>query len=215
MKILLSLLLSFFLMGCSNSDSSFGESEGSNPKNSLNCIISGDKGGTFAAVDKDVKVGFLQVGDRYVEAFFVGFKQADGTNMSTGMFPLDLNSRSEQTGTAMGMVDFGSSSDWMDRFSSLYYPLYYDTNADERNSKTYITLTKAEKLKGGYLHLAGRFRFNASNNVPFEKMPIACLEEALQHTDRYPRYLASLAGTSQVQVSGNFDVTVLVRLTEW
>lgn len=209
------VVLSFLLIACSNDDINKSSSNVTQDEkdNFVKCTVSGDKGGTFKAVGKSANIGYLSIENNVIQLFSVGFNDLNGASLSTGMFPLDLNSRSEQEGSILGMFTFNDGKNHNDQFSSQFYPLFYDTNEDFRDSSTYVTLTNVEKLQGGYLHLKGRFKFNASN-IP-EKLPEACMMEAFEHTDRHPTYLAKLAGTSEIHISGEFDVVILVKITGW
>lgn len=199
----------------SSSNSESTESGDSQSENTIHVMVTGDLSATFDLKGERVSAAFMGYANDTLRAFTVGFNQ-DDVLMMTGMMNLDLNSRMEQTGSNLANFDFNrEGEDWQKKFNSQYYSLFYDINVDQRDSKTYITLTNVEKLPDGYLLVEGKYRFNAANNPGAENLSPACLNDALKNPDRRPVYLASLAGTSQVNVQGDFSVVVLVKAFGW
>lgn len=234
MKILVYLnifLLSFLLVACgdsaaktnnenevinNNSSSNDGEGDEKESSNIINCTVTGDRSAVYKIVGEKASIIFMGFDSGKLNMFSVTFDNDEGVQMSTGAMTLDINARGEQMESSLAFLNFNTNGeDWKDEFHAQFYPLYFDTTPDSKDSKTYVTVTEMEKLDDGYMRLKGSFRFNAANSPDPADLPKACLNDALKNAGRKPTYLASLAGTSQISVKGDFNIVFLVKPLGW
>ncbi|MDR2014195.1 MAG: hypothetical protein LBP99_01045 [Azoarcus sp.] len=138
---------------------------------------------------------------------------------------LDLAVLSEQvvpvTPLTMNAVKFNTPpkkmtivDDWQDHFMSMSHPLFYG-NPDTMESAASRWFISSEKLPKRRLRIRGNVTFQAANNPLVQSgnhdatLVRSVLEEAGKHPGRRPPYNAQLAGTSEITVRGDFDITVV------
>ncbi|MDR1540188.1 MAG: hypothetical protein LBU32_19740 [Clostridiales bacterium] len=175
-------------------------------------VISGYRGGNYEALGDDVLIGSFFMKDDVLPLFTIGLKAEDGTSITLAMENLNITSKSEQMGSLLSTVEYTGES-WEDSFTSQYRMIAYDASENSDDSRSYMTLSKIEKLGGGYLHLVGTFRFKACN-LP-DPVPEAAILDAFKNPHRSPPYNPEFLGTTDIEASGDFDITMLAQLLGW
>lgn len=175
--------------------------------NSISITIEGNVNRKIESRGQDVNVGLLKFTRTTLEGFGVGSIVFDNntdakTAVNTGLMKVELQEKGEQQGTATGSLIAENGNSQMD-YSGMAYFLYYDTDPDQKNSKTYLTLTEV-KDTAGLLKLSGRFRYNAA----YSPSPLSepCVKEGLANAGRIPMYNPDLCGAQKVKVSGTFTI---------
>ncbi len=197
-----------FTVACSKGDDMDDDIKEPDPDtfvNDLNVTVSGEKNGTYHITGEDVAIGCYGLRDNKLNLFTIGFGNDDIT-LTSGIFTFDPTKKEEQDGVA-AYAHYGDK--WQDKYGSMYYRLYFETeNAETQDyARMNITLfeTKAdEKLNAlVHVHLTGTFHYKASNTP--DVMPTAAIED-MWRRNTLPPYLPELAGTSKIEVRGSFDI---------
>jgi hypothetical protein len=195
------------MAACSKSDKESSKDTGPADLNSISVTIEGEVNQKIEARGKDVEVSLLKFTKISLEGFGVGGSVPGAnanmkTEASTGLIKLDLQARTEQGGTATGSVTVQNGSR-QTQYAGQFYFLYYDTDVNAANSKTYLTLTEV-KDTANLLKVKGLFRYNAAY-AP-DQQSDACVKEALASSGRIPMYNPDVCGAKKVKVTGAFTV---------
>ncbi|MDR1961197.1 MAG: hypothetical protein LBQ16_02840 [Gracilibacteraceae bacterium] len=186
-------------------------------ENFIRCVVSGDIGGSYEGTGEDgASWGcFFREGD-HLPVFVLVLRddKDEKVKISAGVLNLNIEAKGEQMGDLASVADFNTDSfEWESNYASQFRSVAYDASENSDDSRVRVTLTRSEKLDGGYLRLAGSFSFKASN-LP-TNIPEAAALDAWNHSDRKPPYDPALLGTSDIVVSGTFDITQLLELNGW
>ncbi len=212
-KLITVLIPMIVLFSCKKEDT-LDDNNDLNPDtfvNDLKVTITGARGGSYHITGDDVGVGCIGFTKNQLAYFSIGFGN-DKISFSTGIFFPDVTNRKEQEGVD-GHAKYGAGTDWKDVFSAQFYWLYYQQEASESVSNTWMTINRFESRADQqltsivYVRVAGTFHFKASNSP--DNIPEAAILDAWnrgQNGSPYPFYLPELAGTSKIEASGSFDV---------
>ncbi len=212
-KVIAALLPIIIFFSCGKEDA-LEDNNDLNPDtfvNDLKVTISGARGGSYHITGEDVGVGCIGFAQNQLSYFSIGFGN-DKVSFSTGIFFPDVTSRKEQEGVD-GHAKYGAGTKWEDVFSAQFYWLYYQQEESESVTNTWITINRFESRADKqltsivYVRVAGTFHFKASNSPTY--IPEAAILDAWnrgQYGSPYPLYLPELAGTSEIEASGSFDV---------
>ncbi|SKA36785.1 hypothetical protein SAMN04488128_104169 [Chitinophaga eiseniae] len=192
---------------CSKSGNDTDDNSDPADLNSISITVEGDVNRQIESRGQDVNVGLLKFTKTTLEGFGVGSIVIDDntdakTAVNTGLMEVSLQEKGEQKGTATGSLTAENGNGHMD-YSGMSYFVFYDTDPEQNNSKTYLTLTEV-KDTAHWLKLTGRFRYNAAYGPSPLSEP--CIKEGLANAGRIPMYNPDLCGAKKVKVSGNFTI---------
>lgn len=175
--------------------------------NSISIIIEGEVNQKIESRGRDVDVALLKFTKTSLEGFGVGAVALNaGTNtqtsVATGLMKLQFQTQQEQQGTATGsvIVEGGTGKK---NYSGMFYYLFYDTDVNQSNSKSYLTLTEVRDT-ANLLKLRGQFRYNAAYGP--EPLSDDCIKEGVANSGRIPMYNPDVCGAKKVKVSGTFTI---------
>lgn len=200
-------LMACAMAACSKSNNDKDKNTDPADLNSISITIEGNVSQKIESRGQDVNVGLLKFTKTTLEGFGVGsvlFNNSTNAKISTstGLMKVNLQERGEQQGTATGSVITESGNSRMD-YSGMAYFLYYDTDPNQNNSKSYLTLTEVRDT-ANLLKLSGRFWYNAAYSP--EPLSDACIKEGIANSGRIPMYNPDLCGAKKVKVSGTFTI---------
>ncbi|MBO9732637.1 MAG: hypothetical protein J7623_28600 [Chitinophaga sp.] len=200
-------LLACAMAACSKSDKEKPADTDPADLNSISVTITGEVNQKIEARGQDVQVALLNFTKTSLEGFSVGGLVPDGNGSfkiesATGLMTLALQAGNEQTGTATGSVTMKNGNNQVGYSAQMYF-LYYETDINSSNSKTYLTLTGV-KDTANLLKLTGQFRYNAAYGP--DNQSDACVMDGINHSGRMPMYNPDICGAKKVKVAGNFTI---------
>lgn len=195
------------MAACSKSDKEKVQDTDPADLNSISIIIEGEVNQKIESRGRDVDVALLKFTKTSLEGFGVGAVALNAgantqTSVTTGLMKLQFQTQQEQQGTATGSVIVEGSAGKKD-YSGMFYYLFYDTDVNQSNSKSYLTLTEVRDT-ANLLKLRGQFRYNAAYGP--EPLSDDCIKEGVANSGRIPMYNPDVCGAKKVKVSGTFTI---------
>ncbi|TWF33907.1 hypothetical protein FHW36_11198 [Chitinophaga polysaccharea] len=198
-------LLACSLVACSKSKKNTTKDDDPASLNSLSVSIEGDINKQIHLTGTDVGVGLLGFTKTNLKGFaLVANVIVNGKSVLTansGLATIPFTTGVEQKAAPGGVSQ--STGNSTKNYSGMDYFLFYDTDPNQKNSMTYITLRQVQDT-ANLLKISGEFHFNAASSS--SNLSDACTTEAIAHSGRIPMYNPDVCGATKLRVTGTFTV---------